>query len=131
MKFQSSLRERSLFMAGRGGRRKFRDPFSWGGATFFSIPFWGGDFFLMHYFANFFFGESDITCIIAVAGAQQQHKGMFLKHGVGGGQKFFQQCHGGRGDFFPHIREGGGGAFFFAYRFCRTTPPPPPPHPRP
>ena len=40
-----------------------------GGQTFFSILFWRGDFFLTHYFANFFFDESDITCIITVCGS--------------------------------------------------------------
>ena len=52
--------------------------------NFFLAYFFGGAiFFLTHYFANFFH-ESDITCIITVVGAQQQHKGMFLKHGAAG-----------------------------------------------
>ena len=72
-----------------------------------------------------FFRESDIACIITVVGAQQQHKGMFLKHGVGGGQKFSNSVIGGA-IFFPRIREGGG-RFFFYYRFCRTTTHPPHP----
>ena len=39
-------------------------------------------------------------------GAQEQHKGTFLKHKGGGGAKIFQQCHG-RGD---------GGAIFLSSR---------------
>ena len=90
------------------------------GPTFFSILFWRVDFSYMYYFANFFFLESDITCIITVVGAQLQQKGMFLKHGVGGGgAKISNSVMGGGVIFFSHIREPGGwgGTFFFAYRF--------------
>ena len=85
-----------------------------GGGNFFLAYFFGGAIFLMHYFANFFH-ESDITCIITVVGAQQQHKGMLFLN-MGGGQ------------IFPTVSLGVGGALFFAYRFCR---PPPPTIPRP
>ena len=64
-------------------------------------------------------------------GAQQQHKGMFLKHGgAGGGAKIFQQCHGGAGggDFFPAYSRGGGSFFFFS-PIDFAEPPPPPPDP--
>ena len=75
------LRERSLFMAGKGGGQKFHDLLSGGGGgggDFFLAYFLGGRFFLRVIFANFFFRESDITCIITVVGAQKQHKGMFF-----------------------------------------------------
>ena len=52
-------------------------------------------------------------------GAQQQHKGMFLKHGVRGGQKFSNSVMRGV-IFFPRIHEGGG--FFF--RLSILNPPP-------
>ena len=45
-------------------------------------------------------------------GAQQQHKGMFLKHGAGGA-KIFQQCHGG-------------GTIFFCLSISPNHPSPPP-----
>ena len=67
--------ERSLFMAGGGGR-KFRDLLSWGGGggqLFFSITFGRDDLFFNALFCElFFFRESDITCIIGltVVGAQ-------------------------------------------------------------
>ena len=111
------------------GRAKFRDLLSWGGPTFFSILFWGGDFFFKALFCKLFLRESDITCVITVVGAQQQHKGMFLKHGAeggGGGGKNFPTVSwggGGGGDFFPAYSRGGG-AFFFTYRFCQPPPPP-------
>ena len=39
----------------------------------------------VRFFLRTFFRESDITCIITVVGAQQQHKGMFFfKRGVRG-----------------------------------------------
>ena len=76
---------------------------------------------MTHYFSNFF-SQSDITCIITVVGAREQHKGMFLKH-KGVGAKIFQQCHGG-GIFFPCILEGGG-TFFLPI----DLPNPPPPQP--
>ena len=82
----------------------------------------------MHYFANFFFRKSDITCIITVVGAQQQHKGMFLKHGAGGRwAKIFHQCHegGGGGIFFPTYSRGGA-LFFLPIDFAEPPRPPPP-----
>ena len=72
-----------------------------GGGTFFKHTFLEGRFFFNALFLWTFFRESDITCIITVVGAQQQHKGMFLKHG-GGGQKFSNS-----------VMEGVGGALFF------------------
>ena len=112
------LREHSLFMAGGGwwtrgggGGRKFRDLLSCGGQLFLAYFFFGGGaIFFNALFYKLFFRESDITCIITVVGAQQQYKGMFLKHG--GGAKIFQQCHGGEAIFLPCIREGGGRFFF-------------------
>ena len=84
-----------------------------GGRLFFSILFGRGDFFSTHYFCDFFFCKNYITCILILVGALQQHKGMFLKHGRGGGQKFSCSVMGG-GDFFPvYSRGGGGGALFF------------------
>ena len=62
------------------GGRKFCDLLSGGGGggqLFLRILFWRGDFFLTHYFAKLFFRESDMTCIITVVGAQQQHKACF------------------------------------------------------
>ena len=51
-------------------------------------------------------------------GEQQNHKGMFVKHGGRGGAKLFLQCHGGKGaTFTPFIL--GRGELFFA------KPPPP------
>ena len=51
-----------------------------GGVTFFfSIFFWRGDFFLALFLWTFFH-KSDITSITTVVGAQEQHKGIFLKH---------------------------------------------------
>ena len=85
-----------------------------GRQLFISILFWRG---------KFFFRESDITCIITIVRAQQQHKGMFLKDGVG--QKILQQCHGGGGgDFFPTYLRGGGGAFFLPIDFADSPPRP-------
>ena len=109
---------------GRGGGRR---------ATFFSILFWRVDsLFLTYYFANFFFRESDITCIITVVGAQLQHKGMFLKHGVGvGGQKFSNSVMGWGSSFFSRVFARGRSLVFFAYWFCWTTPPPSLTSPRP
>ena len=78
----------------------------------------------MHYFVNFFFLEIDITCIISVVGAQQQHKGMFLKHGVGGGPKFSNSVMG-EAIFFPCIRERG--AIFFPLSILPKPSSPPPP----
>ena len=81
---------------------------------FLDVLFWRGDFFLTHYFCELFFHEGDITCIITVVGAQEQHKGMFLKHKGGGGAKIFQQCHGGwGGGFFSCGFSSRGGALFF------------------
>ena len=80
-----------------------------------------------------------VTCIITVVGAQQQHIGMFLKHGAGGGgAKIFQQCHGGGGGknfptvswgeaFFPTHSRGWGTLFFLPIDFAEPPPPPPPP----
>ena len=94
--------------------------------TFFSILFWRGDFFFNALFCKLFFRESDITCIITVVGAQQQHKDMFLKHGVGGGegQKFSNSVMGGA-IFFPHNHEEGG------FCFCLSILPNHPPLPLP
>ena len=62
---------------------------------------------------NFFFRESDITCIITVVGAQKQHKGMFfLKHGEG--VQIFPTVSWGA-IFFRCIREGGA-------QFCHPPP---------
>ena len=94
-----------------------------GGQLFFSILFfWGGRFFLARYFCKLFFRKSDITCIITVVGAQKQHKGMFFLN-MRGGCKFFQQCHGGGGDFFP-VYSRGGGRFFFYLSILPNRPPP-------
>ena len=38
----------------------------------------GGAIFFNVLFLRTFFRENDITCIITVVGAQQQHKGMFF-----------------------------------------------------
>ena len=104
---------------------KISRPIVVGGGTFFSILFWGR-FFLTRYFCELFFCESDITCIISVVGAQQQHKGMFFfKRGVRGAN-FSNSAMGGGVRFFSRVFSRGG-TFFFAYRFCRTPPPPPPP----
>ena len=110
---------------GGGGGGEFLDLLPWGGGNFFFFG-GGGRFFFNALFCElFFFLESDITCIITVVGAQQQHKGMFLKHGVRGA-KIFQKCHGGGGAiFFPRIRKGGGA--FFRLSILPTTPPPPTP----
>ena len=111
----------------RGGQ-KFRDVFSGGGGggegvrLFFSILFGRGDFFSTHYFCDFFFRKTYITCILILVGALQQHKGIFLKHGRGGA-KIFLQCHGGGAIFFPYILEGGGGAFFWPIDFAKPPPP--------
>ena len=59
-------------------------------------------------------------------GAQLHHKGMFLKHGVGGGQKFSNSVMGGGTIFSPHICEGGA-LFFSPIDFA--NPPHPPHHP--
>ena len=93
---------------------------------FFSILFGRGNFFSTHYFCDFFFRKNYITRILILVGALQQHKGMFLKHGRGGGAKIFLQCPGG-GAIFSRVfsRGGGRGAFFLAYWFCQTTTPPP------
>ena len=100
----------------KGGGRKFLDLLSWGrGGNFFSsILFWRGDFFNTLFLLTFF-QESDITCIITVVGAQQQHKGMFILN-MGEGQIFPTVSWGGGGAiFFQCILEGGGGgALFFA-----------------
>ena len=85
-----------------------------------------GAIFLNTLFSKLFIRESDITCIMTVVGVQQQHEGMFLKHGAGGGAKIFQQFHG-RGRFFSRVFARGGGLFFFACRFYQTTTSPPPP----
>ena len=50
-----------------------------GGVNFFLAYFLGGAKFLTYYCCELFFYKSDITCIITVVGAQEQHKGMFLK----------------------------------------------------
>ena len=89
-----------------------------GGGNFFWAYFFGGRFFLYALFCKLFFHKSDITCIVTVVGAQQQHKGMFLKHGAGEGAKIFQQYHGGGGDFFPTYSEGGGALFFSSIDFA-------------
>ena len=108
------------------GGQKFRDLLSWGGGgggNFFCSILFGGEIFFNALFLLIFFHESDITCIITVVGAQQQHKGMFFLN-MGGGQIFPTVSWGG-GDFFPMYSRGGVLFFFFAYRFCR------PPHPSP
>ena len=91
-----------------------------GGAYFF-----GGAIFLTHHFV-IFFRKSDITCIITVVGTQQQHKGIFLNMGQGGGQNFPTLSWGGA-IFFPHIREGG--RLFFCLSILTNHHPPPPPRP--
>ena len=85
-----------------------------GGQLFLSILFWRGDVFNA-LFCKLFFHKSDIACIITVVGAQQQHKDMFLKHGVGEGQTFSNSAMGGGAIFSSHIRKGGGGGAFFNY----------------
>ena len=66
-----------------------------------------GRFFLNALFLRTCFHESDITCIITVVGAQEQHKAMFLKHKKrGGGQKIPNTVIGGAISF-PCILEGG------------------------
>ena len=108
-----------------GGAKILRPIVVGGGGNFFLAYIFGGAIFLTHYFANFF-RESDITCIITVMGAQQQHKGMFLKPGGGGRQKLSNSVIGGA-IFSRVFARGGRGAFFFAFQFCRTTPHPPQP----
>ena len=98
-----------------------------GGGQLLLAYFLGGVIFFNALFCKLFFRESDITCIITIVGAQQQHKGIIFKTWGGGGAKIFQQCHGGRAIFFPRIREGGWALFFSTIDFCRTTTPPPPP----
>ena len=90
------------------------------GPTFCSILFWRGDFFFYALFCKLFFRESDITCIITVVRAQQQHKGMFLKHGggEGGGAKVSNSVIGGA-------------LFFLPIDFAEPPLPPPPPPPPP
>ena len=73
-----------------------------GGPTFFSTLFWRGDFFLRIILRTFFFAK--VTLHKTVVGEQQQHKGMFLKHG-----KKFPTVH---------IRDGGGGLFFSPIDFA-------------
>ena len=84
-----------------------------GGNFFSSILFWRGDFFNTLFLLTFF-QESDITCIITVVGAQQQHKGMFILN-MGEGQIFPTVTlgeGGGGAIFFQCILEGGGALFF-------------------
>ena len=94
---------------------------SWGGATFFLAYFFGGAiFFNALFLLTFFFHESDITCIITVVGAQQQHKGMFfLNMEVRGGQIFPTVSWGAM--FFPCILEGG--RFIFRLSILPNHPP--------
>ena len=109
------VRERSLFMAGggepEGGGSENLATYCRGGATFFLAYFFGGAIFFNALFLLTFSHESDITCIITVVGAQQQHKGMFFFKHYGGGQ------------IFPTVSWGG--VLFFAYRFCHPPPSPP------
>ena len=63
-------------------------------ATFFLAYFFGGAIYFNALFLLTFFHESDITCIITVVGAQQQHKGMFFLN-MGGGQIFPTMSWGG------------------------------------
>ena len=65
-----------------------------------------------------------MTCIITVVEAQQQHKGMFLKHGWRGGKNFPTVSCGGGDDFFPAYSRGGGGGGGALFE-----PPPPTPYP--
>ena len=106
-------------MAGGGGEEvaKILRPIVVGWANFFLAYFFGGAIFFKRIILKTFFHESGITCIITVVGAQQQHKGMFLKTWSrrGGGAKIFQQCNGGGNRFFPRVFERRGGAFFSAY----------------
>ena len=125
-----TIRERSVFMAGGGGGepkggggQKFRDLLSWGGGNFlFSILFWGGDFFNALFLPTFFH-ESDITCIIPVVGAQQQHKGMFFLN-MGGGQIFPTVSWGGRCFSRVFSRGVGGGRFIFRVSILPNHNPP-------
>ena len=108
---------------------KIPRPFVVGWANFFLAYFLGGAIFFNALFCKLFFRESDITCIITVVGARQQHKGMFLKHGARGAN-IFQQCHGGKRFFSPRIcEEGGGGAFFSPIDFAEPLPHPAPARP--
>ena len=59
-----------------------------GGGQLILAYFFGGAIFFNALFCELFFRESDIPCIITVVGAQQQHKGMFLKHGGWGWGKY-------------------------------------------
>ena len=63
-----------------GGGKNFATYCRWegGGATLFLAYIFEGAFFFYAFFLLTFFHESDITCIITVVGAQQQHKGMFF-----------------------------------------------------
>ena len=130
--YKFSLRERSLFMGGGGGVGENFATYSrggggGGGSNFFLAYFLKVVIFFNALFLRFFFHKSYITCILIVVGALQQHKGMFLKHGRGGA-KFFLQCHGGGGIFFPCILKGDAVAIFFLpIDFAKSPPPPPQP----
>ena len=78
-----------------------------GGGQLFLAHFPEGEIFFNALFCELFFHESDITCIITVVRAQQQHKG----EGGGGGKKFPTVSWGAGGVFFLRICEGG--AFFW------------------
>ena len=89
-----------------------------GGGFFWGILVSRGDSFFVRIISADIFRKSYITFIITVVGAQQQHKGMFLKHGREG-RKFSNRVMG-RSDFFPMYSRGGGVAPFFMFSSSTT-----------
>ena len=68
----------AFIIYGRRGGAKILRPIVVRGGNFFLAYFFGGAIFFNALFLLTFFHESDITCIITVVEAQQQHKGMFF-----------------------------------------------------